>query len=82
MSKGLNTGPLTFEEATAHLAKALENVLRPILNGHPAGDDAVRNARRVLATVHGEGLIPEPNLRCNCTPCAVRRRRQRRELRP
>lgn len=49
----------------------LARITRAILNGHPVGHDAVMSARRVLKIANGGKL---PDLSCNCTPCAIRRR--------
>ncbi len=50
------------------LAEALIRVVRPILNGHPAGHDAIFRAKTLLC-----GLGYAKRLKCNCRPCVMRR---------
>lgn len=63
------------QEAAVALFEALERILRPMLNGHGTGHDAVVKAKAALNMAHKSGLIERtPNLQCNCTPCANARR--------
>jgi hypothetical protein len=60
-------------EAMFEVYCALERILRAGQNGHPYGHDAAALGVRALKRV-GKLLGREPNLKCNCTPCAQARK--------
>lgn len=64
------------EIAGIRLFQALERLLRPMLNGHPTGHDAVVGAKKALERAAAVGLMfRPPTLQCNCTVCALERRK-------
>jgi hypothetical protein len=63
--------PVNLSEPIAlKLYWALFRVMRAGSNGHPFGHDAFISGQRALKEALG-GV--EPDLRCNCTPCALAR---------